>query len=146
MNAPTSTWTHWFALQARSTLLMVVGLFRLALPAFHRDWVVRESFVYPGRFALHWLDHNLSVYDNEEDGISGDARYIRESSYGPRLRTYVWSALRNPCGNFRWGNSFVGGPFRRWTLGNYYLQAGFRPDNGWPVLSAGRSPAGGFGY
>ena len=126
---------------------MVKGLFALALPAYRHEFPVRRSRVYADRIAPQWADPALAIYCNEEDGVCGDERY-RDANRNVNSGwiAYKWSALRNPVGNLRWANSFPGGPFKRWTFGNYYLQAGFRPDTGWPVFSAGAVPVGGFSY
>lgn len=147
MSATRSTWANFVRLQLYSTYLMVKGLFVLALPAYRGEFIVRRSRVYPDRVALQWADPALDIYCNEEDGVTGDTRYFEATrGWSTEKRAYMWSALRNPVGNLRWANSFPGGPFKRWTVGNYYFQAGFRPDTGWPVLSAGTIPEGGFGY
>ena len=126
---------------------MVKGLFVLALPAYRFEVIMRRSRIYPERVALQWADPALDIYCNEEDGVIGDERYKQANLTSSwRRLAYKWSALRNPVGNLRWTNSFPGGPFKRWTFGNYYLQAGFRPDTGWPVFSAGAVPVGGFSY
>jgi hypothetical protein len=60
----------------------------------------------------------------------------------------MWSAWRNSCSNLRWPLGLKNGPFVRYYFNNkiWYFQAGFRPDAGWPVLSAGTTPQEGFDY
>ena len=148
-----STWFHWFRLQLVSTGLMVKGWFVLVGPTWRRDWRPRRSRAkgYESRVHMQWRDPQLYLYCNEEDGVLGDQRFADTQAWVPswyRLCAYQWSALRNPVGNFRWANSFPGGPFKRryFFKRKFYLQAGFRPDTGWPILSVGTTPAQGFGY
>lgn len=75
------------------------------------------------------------IWDNDEDGVS-PLWYNPEHT---RWRSFVWTALRNPCNNLRfvWGVSKPGRPLWLWTNGKYYAKAGWEAGTGWPSLSAG---------
>jgi hypothetical protein len=79
------------------------------------------------------------IWGNEEDGVTGPVWYMPGKPEW--LRAYMWSAWRNSCNNLRYLVAWKAGPFwqKRFTFRGapWYVQAGFRPDTGWPVLSGG---------
>jgi uncharacterized membrane-anchored protein YitT (DUF2179 family) len=65
-----------------------------------------------------------------------------EDGWGPGTTWwshYIWLAWRNSVANYKHvpGVSGTGRPLWLWTNGKYYAKAGWFPDNGHPVLSAG---------
>jgi hypothetical protein len=93
----------------------------MAFMGLHKDgkWIVMDG-----------------IYGNSEDGCTGPAWYNPNRT---AWRTYLWSAWRNSTHNLMIMLSWKGGPFYRWTnkANTLYFQCGYRPDNGFPVLSAG---------
>ena len=112
---------RFIAVQLASTVLMVLG-WALLLVLPYRN----------GKYLM--LD---GIYGNSEDGCEGPRWYNPLQS---RWRAYLWSAWRNSTNNFNRSQAWKGGPFWRWQNAGktWYAQAGFRPDTGWSVLSAGR--------
>lgn len=64
--------------------------------------VTRESLFWPGRQITAWKPKWAWVYGNEEDGVEGAAWWQAAKAKWPKwLRTYWWSAIRNPVNNDR---------------------------------------------
>lgn len=132
-------WLYFVAVQLVSLLLSVIGWAILLPLALAGAWISQPSRIYE-RPVLAWRGGWLTyLWGNDEDGVTG-ALWYRTMHGESRWRAYLWSAWRNPVGNLRWFVRRTSGPFYRWISPNrrWYFQAGFRPDNGWPVLSAGR--------
>lgn len=128
-------WLWFLAIQGIALALFPVGVVLVALLAAAQAWKHTRSW-YNGAFIESWYGGRLTwLFGNDEDGVLGPAAY---NPYASRWRTFVWSALRNPTNNLRFLVAWKGGPWfqKRWN--GLYVQAGFRPDTGWPVLSAGR--------
>ena len=137
----------WFALvQAVSLLAMVLGWILLIPFCLAQAW--RESAISnkDGRSIDIWSWKPLNLlYGNPEDGVSGQAALIwvngALSIYKPNAwapwRAYCWSAWRNSADNLKYVFKWIGGPFKRWQNGVFYVQLGWNTD-GLPVLSAGR--------
>lgn len=143
----TGGWVEWVWLQLSALFLACVGILLLIPLSLFRLW--RGIYVvYPPnnkmRFVTSWRGGKWTwLWGNIEDGVTGPAWYeLRVKN--PRLRAYVWSALRNSASNFRWISARPGGVFfkREWRGGAYYFQAGFRPGDGWMVLAGGKKKAG----
>jgi hypothetical protein len=134
------SWLYFIAVQVISLALTAIGWVILLPLALLRQWTYD-----PNTDRLHWRWKLLWLWDNSEDGLT-PFWYLPNSDI--RLRVYLWTAWRNSVGNFRFipGVSRKSGPFYRIVRKGWYFQAGFRPDHGWPVLSAGRVPNGGFDY
>jgi hypothetical protein len=123
----------FIAIQIVALILALVGLPIVALLALAHAW---EK---PGITAQwHWDVAAAWPWDNEVDGICAPG------TTPTAWRAFYWSALRNPCNNFRFvpGVSKVGRPLWRKTWGakpgGWYAQAGWN-NSGFPVLSAGRN-------
>lgn len=127
----------FWALQTVSLAATIVGWFLLLPLSAFKLWHTAPSLHFP-RSVTVWNGGYLTwIWGNEEDGVLPDARNNYMTWAPDWLRAYVWSAWRNSANNLRFVCTHVGGPWlqvRRW---GWYFQAGFRPDTGWPVLSAG---------
>jgi hypothetical protein len=133
-----SGWLKFALIQLIALVVMVVGWFLLLPLAWFRAWTPRYSLHYPERIVDVWRGGQLTwIWGNEEDGVTGAAFY-RAQFKDARVCAYLWSAWRNSANNLRWVFADKGGPFYRIERWGWYFQAGFRPDTGWPVLSAGR--------
>ena len=122
-------WLRFLAIQIASAILMSMGWWVLALMSALRLWKYRA---HDDHYSWRILD---GIYGNSEDGL---APYWYQPTWPLALRVYVWSAWRNSTNNWNRKCAVRGGPFVRLYAHGWYAQAGFRPDNGWPVLSAGR--------
>jgi hypothetical protein len=135
-------WLYFIFVQIVAFVCMVVGWFLLAPLAARGQWVYTESIHWPTRqiavWKWRWVD---VIWGNDEDGVIGAPFYAQQVK-NVYLRAYLWSAWRNSANNlrfvFRWKNT---GPFYKWVSknGKWYFQAGWYADNGFPVLSAGRT-------
>lgn len=128
-------WLDFIAIQMIALILFPIGLLIVGYKAFTREWefdMKRQQYHWAG-----WGGHLLWLFDNDEDGIFGPLPLVIVVK-NPRWQSFYWCALRNPVNNLRFICSDTHGPFfqKRWK--GWYFQAGFRPDTGWPVLSAGR--------
>jgi hypothetical protein len=137
----------FLAAQNVAALAMVVGWVLLLPWAARRAWVFGSSSHYPGKIVTRWDANWLqAVWGNWEDGVTGVG--TSKGEYLPFAsdwwRAYMWSAWRNSANNLRfilrWYGA-EGAPFYRYVTpsGRWYFQAGWFADNGFPVLSAGRT-------
>lgn len=142
-------WIWYVILQTVTWIaLFPTGVILCAVLAYSRLWYTRASRYYPDRQVTVWRGGWLTwLWGCEENGVDpgdqlvvgGTAKYLPDAS--PSWRAYMWTAWRNSVGNLCWVTSWKGGPW--WQIHftvrgePWYAQAGFRPDNGWPVLSAG---------
>lgn len=125
-------WCWFIVIQVVALVLAAIGVPLIAVLVAGRWWV------YDFNFQLHeWRGGRLTwLWGNDEDGIFGYGH--RRIGFETRWEAFYWCALRNPVNNLRFVVRGVRGVWfqRRWR--GWYFQAGFRPDRGWPVLSAGR--------
>jgi hypothetical protein len=132
----------WFAVvQLISLIAMVIGWVLLIPFCVAHAWVPIGSIDRWTWSPLNWM------YGNPEDGVSGQYARIWNSTgtalvrYMPNAsaawRSYCWSAWRNSCNNLKYVFAHKDGPFWRREFGKFYVQAGFYPNSGFPVLSAG---------
>lgn len=121
-------WLYFALLELVAAAFMVIGwVLLIPLCSSKRWWRYDAQSMHAHFPRLFWL------WDNDEDGIT-------PAWYNPQAtlwRAYVWTAWRNSVNNLRFLVSWKGGPWWHWSNGKWYAQAGFRPDTGWPVLSAG---------
>lgn len=131
-------WPAFVLVQILSFVLMVIGWVLLLPWSIDRAWFPCVTAKSDGRLVTCWRSRWLDViYGNWEDGCLPHARNHYLEGRPDWLRAYLWSAWRNSTNNLRWAFQWKGGPWlqiRRW---GWYFQAGWRPSNGWPVLSAG---------
>ena len=119
-------WLWFIVVQLIAFALMVIGWVLLVPLCAFRVWtLVNGKYHFPVVFA---------PWDNREDGVMP----LWYNPQRTRWRAYLWAAWRNSVNNLRYVFMWKGGPFYQWRGGGYYFQAGWRPDNGWPVLSAGK--------
>lgn len=116
-------------IQLTSFVLNILGIIPVALAvALERTRVMPNGII-------HFTDHFMWIWDNEEDGIEGFLPFSKWDEFD-------WSELRNPVANLRHvrGVSGVGRPmfYRTWVSFNkqFYVKAGWMSD-GFPALSAG---------
>lgn len=130
-------WTYFWLVQLVYFICFLIGIFLLIPFTVLKQWKTRQSKQYDRQilcWKLEWLNY---IWGNEEDGIDG-AQFYKDRIPSIRWRTYLWSAWRNSANNLRFVfNWKATGPFYRFEWRNWYFQAGFYKDNGWPVLSAG---------
>lgn len=141
-------WLWFVIVQLISLVAMVLGWLVLIPFCLGQAWTIStlSGSIKDGRHIDHWNAGWLRyVYDNPEDGVSGQQALVCNTdgqlvSYMPHAwapwRAYCWSAWRNSADNLKYVFKRTGGPFRRWQIGDFYLQAGWNT-NGLPVLSAG---------
>jgi hypothetical protein len=135
-------WAEWTALELCSLLLSAVGVVLLIPLSLARAWRIKRVQP-PGltmRWVMVWKGGRLTwLWGNDEDGVVGPTWYAKRFK-DVRIRAYLWSAWRNSASNFRWAAARPGGVFvkREWRGGDWYFQAGFRPGDGWIVLSGGK--------
>lgn len=133
-------WTRWYLFEIGCAWMMVAGWVILLPMAAFKLWHVSESLHYPGRMITAWNCRWIDmVWGNAEDGVTGAPFYMKRIP-NERWRAYMWSAWRNSTNNMRWGGTLKGGPFFRHVGKKWIFQAGYRPDNGWPVLRLLRRP------
>jgi hypothetical protein len=126
----TMGWLYFLAVQLVALALFPVGIVVVGVLAATRSWTFDINTQ-----RYHWLGKWAWIFDNDEDGIfSGPPSLERH----PRWNAFVWCALRNSVNNLRFLTAWKGGPWLQIRRSGRYFQAGFRPDTGWPVLSAGR--------
>jgi len=95
------------------------------------------------RYRLFHFPEWAWIFDNAEDGVIPIWYIMFHSKRNLKFNIFLWTAIRNPCNNFRFvrGVSKVGRPLWRvtWRMFGkpYYAQAGWQPPTGRPVLSAG---------
>ena len=131
-------WILFALMQCVLAAFFLVGTVLLIPFAALRAWRPRPSKIYTDRTVLAWRGGWLLYpWDNEEDGVTGNASY-RAHYADSGLSAYRWSAWRNSANNLRFLFAWKDGPFKRVEYRGWYAQAGFRPDTGWPVLSAGK--------
>lgn len=133
-------WLYFLGIQALALALFPVGVVVCAALTTLGATAMEMSTVVPGRLIETWRGGWLTyLFANDEDGVWGPPAYNPTAS---RWLTFKWSALRNPVNNLRFLTAWKGGPWfqTHWNMALrcWYFQVGFRPDNGWPVLSAGR--------
>jgi hypothetical protein len=143
-------WAWFVAVQLICFLAMVVGWF-LLLPLalcgayFYATWTEDFRRKYHPRvdsiskWNWYWVDR---VWGNWENGIDPGTQLVIEGKdvympgAPPWWRIYMWTAWRNSSNNLRWVFAWVGGPYYRWENSSWRGHIGFRPDTGWPVISA----------
>lgn len=130
----------WFAVVEIVCLAaMVVGWVLLLPMAWLRLWRHGVSEHYGHIISVwrwRWVD---KVWGNDEDGVLGADFYVRRVP-NVRWRAYLWSAWRNSSNNLRWLFAWPGGPYYRWgTDSGWRGHVGFKPTEGWPVVSANLS-------
>lgn len=129
-------WLWFVIIQILSLCLMVVGWIVLIPFVLLKSWHTGNSPVYSDRNITMW---NLSIldkiYGNWEDGVVPPDWYM--TGINTLWRTYMWTAWRNSTNNLRWIFLWKDGPWFQYRNKGYYFQAGWRPDTGWYVLSAG---------
>lgn len=131
-------WLWFICVQIIATIAMIIGWALLIPFAVFKWWKQTASVHFPDRRIQVWSVKAVNaVWGNDEDGVLGPTWY---NPLGTPWRAYLWSAWRNSANNLRWVFANKGGPYYKWvsTTGKWYFQAGFRPDTGWPVLSAGK--------
>jgi len=143
-------WATFVVLQTLSTVFWAVGIVLLLPLSMLKAWSPRVSHEHSNKVILAWRWRPVDlIWGNEDDGvvpmlhINGNQPYL--VGCPEWLRAYMWTAWRNSCKNLAWLFCCVPhSPYfpwyqRRFTIFGkpYYFQAGWRPSNGWPVLSAG---------
>ena len=125
----------WFiVIQVIALALAIIGVPVVGVLAYFRLWI--GMYVYGMHVHSEWRGGRWTwLWGNDEDGVVGPDWYNPLAS---RWLAFKWSALRNPVNNLRFLVAWRGGPWLQVRHSGYYFQAGFRPDTGWPVLSAGR--------
>jgi hypothetical protein len=93
----------------------------LNIPLMVLGWFICLS---PALAKASWL------WWNDEDGAGPVHTWWRE---------YIWLGWRNSVANYKHVPyvSGIGRPLWYWSNGKHYAKAGWFPDNGHPVLSAG---------
>jgi len=129
---------RWAGVQAASWLVLFpIGVVLLLPLSLLRLWHTAPSLEYNYDVTV-WNGGKLTwLWGNEEDGVLPSDRNHYLVGKPDWLRAYLWSAWRNSTNNVRFAASIKGGAWlqvRRW---GWYFQAGYRPDTGWPVWSAG---------
>jgi hypothetical protein len=129
-------WAWFVVVELICFIAMVVGWFLLIPFAAGRRWYWRCSEHYPLRIIAvwnwNWVD---KVWGNSEDGVTGAEFYVKRIG-NERWRAYCWSAWRNSSNNLRWVFAWPGGPYVKWQNAIWKGHIGFKPMEGWPVLSA----------
>lgn len=122
-------WLLFWAFQALSLVLTVMGWILLIAPSLTHLWVNQVG-------KIHWKLKILWLWDNDLDGICQPL--TAPTAWG----CYRWSALRNPSSNLRLVPGMAGAglpserPYYRLEYRGYYFHMGWH--NGtYPVLSAG---------
>jgi hypothetical protein len=124
-------------IQAVSLVLGIIGIPICAALAYTKSWTYAINMD-----QHHWKWKIVWLWDNDEDGIA-PWHYLRWHQWSTARTVFTWTALRNPVNNLRFvpGVSKIGRPLWRidWDMFGkaFYAQAGWRPTDGWPVLSTG---------
>ena len=128
-------WLYFLCIQIVALVLGIIGIPLAAALLLTSAYSMRLSRYFPARVIAVWRGGALTwLWGNEEDGVFGPQVYNPSMT---KWRAFVWSALRNPVGNLRFLVAWKGGPWFQYRGNGWYFQMGFRPDRGWPVLSAG---------
>lgn len=131
-----ASWARFIVIQLIAAIAMAVGWVLLFFLSYARGWRHGYSTEFEDRIVTVWKWKAIdAIWGNAEDGVVGPPWYNPNES---AWKAYLWSAWRNSANNLRWRFSWIGGPFWRRAWKGWYIQAGFKPITGWPVLSAGR--------
>jgi hypothetical protein len=137
-------WAYFLVIQVVCLISDFIGLiFVLPLPCAFHFWVPAMSTEWNADAPIkahsimvwrwNWLN---AVWGNPEDGVLGPDWHLPGRSAW--WRAYAWSALRNRSDALKYVFRWVGGPFKRWEFGSWYVQCGWN-SSGLPTISAGSS-------
>ncbi len=104
-------WLLYFILM---TTLMLLGVPLIALAIHYQAYRDQKD---DGFVRTHWVNSWMWLWDNDEDGIDGDAisstggwknlDWIKATNrWSVAKRIFIWSAWRNSVGNARWTRLF----------------------------------------
>jgi hypothetical protein len=125
-------------------VLFVPGLFVCGALAALSEWSPAISPV-TGHPIMVWPRWANWAWGNDEDGVISARELEQHPTWGPRLRAFWWTALRNSFNNLRFwpGVSGVGRPLWlkqfTWRGQIKHVKAGWMND-GWPTCGIGDGP------